>query len=374
MITENLNQVFRNYIDKFDYMNDKDHNESYKWIAVEHFQRNWDIDALDFISMFKEAVSKTDNLINNSKIHPSAGILKLAEHDEEAVRELFRNLYKDDQGDLIKRQDQIDEFNYRIKELLEKYEKGKWSYAHDIRTIISYLCLRYPEDNYFYKPSEAKMLAESMDYADDWGAGQSFKLIKYYKMCDTLVEEIKGQPELLNLQSSRLKDGMFTDESLHILAYDLIYCAKNYNLYTNLPVPKIPSRKVIVDNNGRADGQNKQTERVKLQCQIDELRNRLEELEFEIENLEKVSLLGKTVNHKVYGWGDVTSQIDSYVEIRFKGEYKRFPLSSVFSDKFLEIGDYRITELSSCHTELKKQEEMLKYELMKAEYEIKKII
>lgn len=373
MITENINQVFRNYIDKFDYMNDKDHNESYKWIAVEHFQKNWNIDAPDFISMFKEAVSKTENLINNSRIHPGAGVLKLAEHDMEAVRELFRELYKEDNGDLIKRQNRIDEFNYRIKELLEKFEKGKWSYAHDVRTIISYLSLRYPDDNYFYKPTEAKKLAESIDYDDDWGAGHSFELIKYYRMCDNLVDAIKGQPELLELHNSRLKEGMFTDNNLHILAYDIIYCAENYNLHSNLPFPKI-SKKIVAVNNGKEEGKNKQTEQVKLQNQMEELMKRLAEVESLIENLEKVSLIGKTVNHKVYGLGKVINQIGSYVEIQFEGAYKRFPLTSVFSDKFIEIGDDRITDHLIGYSELQKQKEVLKYELMKMEYEVKKII
>ena len=33
-------------------------DEKYKWIAVKHFQENWDIDALDFGAMFERATSK----------------------------------------------------------------------------------------------------------------------------------------------------------------------------------------------------------------------------------------------------------------------------------------------------------------------------
>ena len=37
--------------------------EKYKWIAVKHFQDNWDIDAPDFAVMLKEALAKTGNLL-----------------------------------------------------------------------------------------------------------------------------------------------------------------------------------------------------------------------------------------------------------------------------------------------------------------------
>ena len=38
-------------------------DEKYKWIAVKHFQENWDIDAPDFAAMLKKAIAKTENLL-----------------------------------------------------------------------------------------------------------------------------------------------------------------------------------------------------------------------------------------------------------------------------------------------------------------------
>ena len=40
-------------------INNKTNEEYYKWEAVKHFQENWDIDASDFASMFKEATKET---------------------------------------------------------------------------------------------------------------------------------------------------------------------------------------------------------------------------------------------------------------------------------------------------------------------------
>ena len=39
--------------------------EQYKWIAVKHFQEHWDIDAPNFVAMFKEATAKTENLLSS---------------------------------------------------------------------------------------------------------------------------------------------------------------------------------------------------------------------------------------------------------------------------------------------------------------------
>ena len=41
----------------------KGHEEIYKWKAVEHFQKYWNINEIDFLGMVQEALSKTENLL-----------------------------------------------------------------------------------------------------------------------------------------------------------------------------------------------------------------------------------------------------------------------------------------------------------------------
>ena len=106
MDREYLDKVVKNYLEKFNIINDKTNEEYYKWEAVKHFQENWDIDASDFASMFKEATKETYNLINNRIVQPTSGIVKLAERPEltEIVRQMFKDLLADDNGDIDKRQ------------------------------------------------------------------------------------------------------------------------------------------------------------------------------------------------------------------------------------------------------------------------------
>ena len=56
-------------------------NEKYKWIAVKHFQDNWDIDAPDFAAMLKNALAKTGNLLVAVNTFPARMIIEFAEVD-----------------------------------------------------------------------------------------------------------------------------------------------------------------------------------------------------------------------------------------------------------------------------------------------------
>lgn len=68
-------------------------NERYKWIAAEHFQRNWDIDAFDFTAMLLSAMAKTDNLQASNHHFPLGMLQRFCETDVEEVGRMFRNLY-----------------------------------------------------------------------------------------------------------------------------------------------------------------------------------------------------------------------------------------------------------------------------------------
>ena len=109
--------------------------------------------------MFKESVSKTSNLINNHIVPPANGIIKLAERPEvaEEIRSSFRELfYTDDSGNIDQRQDRIERFSDSVNVLLDKYEPGKWKYRQDFRSVLFYLNLFAPGENYLYKATQAR--------------------------------------------------------------------------------------------------------------------------------------------------------------------------------------------------------------------------
>lgn len=60
MNKEHLQLIFDQYISRFDELDDLNgSDEGYKWRAVSCFLENWDIEADDFVSMFKAAMTDT---------------------------------------------------------------------------------------------------------------------------------------------------------------------------------------------------------------------------------------------------------------------------------------------------------------------------
>ena len=56
MNKDNLEQLIHDYMEKYDLLNDAEHDEIYKWNAVNHFQKYWDLDTDEFGEMFKQAI------------------------------------------------------------------------------------------------------------------------------------------------------------------------------------------------------------------------------------------------------------------------------------------------------------------------------
>ena len=78
--------------------------ELYKWRAIAHFQKNWDINAPNFTEMLKRALNfKEDNLLTGAMYFPKRMIWHFSEFDEAAVKQMFVDLFDEEhrpgQGD-----------------------------------------------------------------------------------------------------------------------------------------------------------------------------------------------------------------------------------------------------------------------------------
>lgn len=323
----NLHQLLNNYLAKFDEIYNEENNEGYKWEAVAHFQKYWDIDSPEFGNMFKEAVSKTSNLVNNRIVQPTGGIVELCKHEPDTVRGIFEELLEDDGGDIDARQNRIQAFVTQANELLDKYANGKWKYSQDMRTVIFYLCLIRPDENYIYKATQAKTFAECVEFGEDFGSGQTFSLKNYYKMCDDLVEAIKATPELVERHAARLDKNTYPDKSYHILAYDIIYSGIYYNLYHNIEIKK-PARKHSAE-------QARISKMAELQQQQDEAQRHLNDLLNRKTEYDDVSAKNLLVTHKIFGTGRVLEQDGNIITVHFANEDKKFTLPNAFSAGYL---------------------------------------
>ena len=338
MNRKNLNQIFDAYIQQFEMLNDSHNNENYKWSAIVDFQKAFDLSVSDdaLSGMLKEARIASENLID-SYTQPFHGLVELAkpERAPEAVRAMLTALLEDDGGDLVARQEKIDTFLAECDQLVESYFPGSHLYKNDQRSAMAYLFLNDPDSHYLYKATEAKYLADCVGFYDDWGTMANFKLDVFHRFCDELIDAIKATPALMATHQSRFvnaKKPMHEDELLHVLVFDIIYCAHTYNLYSGMSFDKVTS----------ADRKLYQERKAKAQ----ELAEALRKVEDEIVLLDeartyfgKAITSGAAVTHKMFGPVEVDSITNGFValKIRKNGEVKRFGLLNCIAGGFVRI-------------------------------------
>lgn len=336
MNRKNLNQIFNAYIQQFEVLNDSQNNESYKWSAIVDFQKAFDLSVSDdsFAGMLKEAKDATENIID-SYTQPFHGLVEIAKREPETVRAMLTALLEDDGGDLVARQEKIDTFLEECDRLVESYFPGSHLYKNDQRSAMAYLFFNDPDNHYLYKATEAKYLADCIGFYDDWGTMSAFKLDVYHRFCDELIEEIKATPALMATHLSRFaaaKKPMHEDELLHVLVFDIIYCAHTYNLYSGMSFDKVTStdRKLYQERKAKAN----------------ELLTALRKVEAESELLTEARVYftkaitsGVNVSHKMFGTVDVEGITDGFVSLKLQknGEVKRFGLLNCIAGGFVRI-------------------------------------
>lgn len=331
-----LSQLFNNYIEKFEYINNPDFNETYKWAVVEQYRESFNLDAPDLSAMLYEVWKISENLIDSANQQPFYALVTYAKEEPETVRNMFRELFADDGGDLSLRQAKIYAFIQKSEELKAKYAPGSWRYTNDQRSVMAYLFFHDPEHNYLYKSTQAHEFADCVDFLDDWGSGANFKLDVYYRMCDELVTAMKEFPVLIQTHMSRYedaKDQLYEDSGLHVLAFDMIYSSQVYNLYDGIQYshPKGADKKLYRERVEKALALKEAYEQARADFE------RLEELRVTILSHVRV---GSSIIHKVYGKGKIVSLDGPSVSVQFQTqpEPKKFMLISSLGGGFLKTG------------------------------------
>ena len=313
-------QIFANYIKKFELINNPEHCEYYKWQIAKRFHDEMDAalaaPAQELPVKLYELKKLTSNLID-SYTQPFHGLVKFAEQEPETVREMFRNLFKDDAGDISDRQKRVEEFLKKSHALRDKYYPDSYLYKDDMHSVTGYLFLYDPDRNYIFKASHALRFADCVEFYDDWGSGDTVKLDVYYRMCDELVAKIKANQELLATDASRFESGwgedpdtFYPDPEKHILAFDLIYCCSTYELFDGITFtrPKSKERQLM---------QEKKEKALQISEKLEEARRKLQELKEAVEYVNSVYPVGATVQHMRYGEGVVKENTGTSLTVDF---------------------------------------------------------
>lgn len=358
-----LDELIHLYEENMDTLYGSEHDEIFKWRALKTFQREWfRNDHPDFASRFNAATKDFSVLIDNSRMHPRNAVVKLCEKDSAEVVHLFCDvLFAEDHGDLKLRQEHMDQFLDGMERLRIAYYPGSWSFKHDRHAASAYLAMYAPEDNYIYKYSEAAQMAAYGEYGFDIGSGGSFDLSKYYQMCDEIVERLKAHPEFLRKHFDKLRrDGYCAEErSLHLLAFDLIYCCRTYGYYKEIPyVPKAKSQK------RKKAAEQQEADAAARQARIADITAQIEDLRASLPDVSDISLVNVAVTSRLYGGGMVTEHNLNTIRVRFPGATKTFILDAKFPQRPTFENDADVvaayTEYTSISGKIEKLEKQLK--------------
>ena len=190
MNTENLNGILAQYIQYCKTRTAAE--EGTVWRAADCFGVNWDIEDSDFPGMFADAMQQAQLALDNPALQPIGGVqtLMLRETEVELVRECFRWLFKEDDGDIAKRRGRAELFADQINGWFRRVFPRMSKYTMNTANAVFFLNLWEPHDNYFYNAAEARAWAEYFDYEADFGGGTALDQPRYYTMCNDLLAEL----------------------------------------------------------------------------------------------------------------------------------------------------------------------------------------
>lgn len=363
MNQKNLQNIFKKYIDNFETINDRDHDENYKWEIAEQFQA-FDVDAPDFADMLLKMLKISQNLIDSSQQLPFYALVDYARKEPETVREMFRKLYADDNLDVEAKQEVIQEFIDSSEQLRLKYAPDSRLYMNNQRSVMMYLFLRYPNSNYAYKASQAKSFADCIEFFDDWGPMSNFNLKVYYRFCDMLVEEIKKCEALVETHKSRFENTdkkFFPDDALHILAFDVIYSSQVYNFYDGMTFAPInaKARKLHLERVAKAE---------ELKQALDKAIADNELLDEANKYFSQMFSAVKTVSHRTFGEGTVQEFDGSIISVDFPkvGGVKKLSLYMSLLNGLITCNADGLTENLEKYREVLKREQQIPGNLKRA--------
>ena len=358
---DNLHELINRYEENLDRLYRTESYELFKWEAMKTWQDEWfkpEGSFSNFVDRYSAATKGFSVFIDNSTMHPSAGVLKLWKEEPETVESLFCDvLLRDPNGSVEAVQDNMDAFLFGFEELRQRHFPKQWYYKQERHSASVYLAVNDPAFNYAFKSSEAHMMAKYIGFGYKIGAGETFSLENYYRLCEEVVSALKEHERLLERHFDSLNERCYEDRSLHMLAFDVIYCSRAYNFYKGLEAPERPNKikkKARITEISAEELARREAER---QEKIKAIESEIEELESISDDCEDISLIGVQVTSEKDGTGTVIAQNINLITVRFDGGDKKFKLDKKYSNRPRFEEDDEIVE---AFTEYAARQEKLK--------------
>ncbi|WP_286442261.1 MULTISPECIES: AAA family ATPase [unclassified Myroides] len=228
-MTESLKNITYHLIEKYiDILEENgEPNEAYKYLAINTFQQNWDLESQDFHQMFRSSFSKVSNLLYQN----SWGFIeKSTQLFPNEVREMFRNLY-DESVEISQR---IKIFQTESEKILPKVRQSlnrtNINTQQDERTISVYLAFRFPEKYMLYKADYYKNFCEQLNIKAK-KSGERF--LHLQELANQIIQEnLLNDNNFINTYRKFYQKPNWDDKYLMIqnVLYVVFRDAKDFNL------------------------------------------------------------------------------------------------------------------------------------------------
>mgnify|MGYP001349367644 CR=1 FL=1 len=235
-------QVFLKHVAEVGEAYHVEEEEGYKFEAVEHFQKHFDLESADLVSMLDEAILN-NNLVVGSMYFPKKMLLIFAEREPEVVRNALQRLF-DESHTVAER---LTEVTATFQDLMDRRNTELNDTAHsyiNLRFLSLLLGLRFPDNYNPMKPSEwrvfAKYLNESFTQPHRLTAGEQYEL--YQPFIEALREHISGHEAIQKIKQKITAKLTFKDTESRWMTQNVIYVgAKAYaNQVANNAEPHAP--------------------------------------------------------------------------------------------------------------------------------------
>ena len=328
-----LHRLIDRYEEKIDKIYNTENYELFKWQAAKTWQTEWNKpeDAFpSFADRFTAARKDFDVFIDGKIMHPSTGVIKLWQEDPQTVEHLFKDvLFADDQGDVQITQQNMDRFLDEYEELRTRHYPRHFSYKLDRHAASVFLAVNAPEKQFVFRSSDAHKMARYTEFGLSIGSGASFSLPNYYKLCEEIVKALREHESLLEKHFSYFNDKLYRDESLHLLAFDLMYCCRTYNFYHGLTAP-VTGKTIRKTGSAAPSQEEMEAEQAKRRAEIED---EIAALERTCDACCELSLVGVQVTAPKYGIGTVVSQNASTISVQFTEEKKSYILDKKYTSR-----------------------------------------
>lgn len=205
---------------------DEDISEVYKYDALDHFQKSWDLSALDLHTMFNKSLNSSisGRLWMGSVNSPKSVMLQFIDTNKEFVRSTFRDLF-DENKDVVMRMQRFSfHCDQMLKVLLDKKVKIV-THKHNPRMVTVYLSLRYPDKYCIY---EYKTFVKCMELFESRNVPLELEIDKFFTLSRSIFKILSSDDELMALHQQRIESENIPYNSNLMIVHDFMEFI-NYN-------------------------------------------------------------------------------------------------------------------------------------------------